>query len=938
MGVPNLVPMSYAAITHREPIPFPALPDVSAGRHTSFMDPVMGTTITRVTDARNEGTSNVVAGANGRGTTFHTTSAADHNTFSLNDDYFYYMNSGGATIAYGLNPATGVPFPLAPTTNSPDYAGNTSGTPFTSNVGTRHIGLRNEPDFSYERSGVLIGSLTSAAAGHPTIAEYHFANDTYPTIIDLASLGFNVASGAPDYGDLLAYTSLSNADAIGFYGTAHGERICALFGSANADYSYLVAFLNIDGSVVRILDTRHNMTGTNSSNMAWAGFNPGAQVATTLNGGIDASVQTITVGATTKLTVDGVVRIDNEYITYTSKNSTQLLGCTRGAHGSTAATHSNATNVTPYGYDLHGATMTRDGRYAYLTRADRTLPTPGSGSIYIYDVQANTVVYETLDNSGHHLAGFNRIINQNGRQDAMDWEVRQASDPNNAGAIYYVTGAQTNERYNIAIDGLTVPGNFGIADHSSGNNAKPTQPDAPFFIGDYRYFDGTHDPYDFTWRANAEWDDEIFAASPKSPGVNQFWRFTQHRSKVRGSLKATGTVSWSSSSNPTTLTGSGTSFLSQVAVGDPISVNSWDGSSTHTLTSGESRIVTAIADDTHLTVDTAFTTTATGQNLFVAFKGSGLAVFYFTPRPNVSQKGRFALYTSNWNGRLGVPYRTDTSHDAFRTDVFLVALPTNPPTAPTLSSITVDNQTDTTVRVNGTVGTAIGDFTVQYSIDTDYDSWKADYLLATGARTVTITGLAAGTTYNYRVVSRNRGAASSYTTGTFTTTGGEEEEEEGNPVTWTTLVNATVLNTDELTKTGGSDGSEDAGAVSVETIASGNGFVQFTVPPGGYPSVLHGTIGLSNDITGTAHGITDFCLKLSTGFAEYRDNGSYQGEFAIAAGDVIKIAVEGGNVKYYKNGSVLRTITAPTITYPLYVDASLYKSGALLKTVLIRDN
>lgn len=58
-----------------------------------------------------------------------------------------------------------------------------------------------------------------------------------------------------------------------------------------------------------------------------------------------------------------------------------------------------------------------------------------------------------------------------------------------------------------------------------------------------------------------------------------------------------------------------------------------------------------------------------------------------------------------------------------------------------------------------------------------------------------------------------------------------------------------------------------------------------------------------------------------------RENNVYRSDTPIAAGDVFKVAVVGGVVKYSKNGVVFYTSTvAPT--YPLLVDASLLNAGA----------
>lgn len=50
------------------------------------------------------------------------------------------------------------------------------------------------------------------------------------------------------------------------------------------------------------------------------------------------------------------------------------------------------------------------------------------------------------------------------------------------------------------------------------------------------------------------------------------------------------------------------------------------------------------------------------------------------------------------------------------------------------------------------------------------------------------------------------------------------------PVTWTGLVNAATIGpaNNGLQKTGGCNGCADAGAYSVQTLASGDGYVEFT--------------------------------------------------------------------------------------------------------------
>ncbi len=151
---------------------------------------------------------------------------------------------------------------------------------------------------------------------------------------------------------------------------------------------------------------------------------------------------------------------------------------------------------------------------------------------------------------------------------------------------------------------------------------------------------------------------------------------------------------------------------------------------------------------------------------------------------------------------------------------------------------------------------------------------------------------------------------------TGSTTGG------GGGVVWTSLVNATATG-GSLQKSGGCDGCDDAGAVSQQQIASGDGGVQFTASE---TSAIR-YIGLSHGNTDTHLTDVDFAIRLGSGYAEVRENNVYRSDTLTRAGDVFKVAVVGGVVKYFKNGAVFYTSTvAPT--YPLLVDTSLLSAGA----------
>jgi predicted amidohydrolase len=150
-------------------------------------------------------------------------------------------------------------------------------------------------------------------------------------------------------------------------------------------------------------------------------------------------------------------------------------------------------------------------------------------------------------------------------------------------------------------------------------------------------------------------------------------------------------------------------------------------------------------------------------------------------------------------------------------------------------------------------------------------------------------------------------------------------------VSWTSLVRVTASAT-SLRKTSGCDGCQDAGAVSVDTIASGNGYVELTVDQ----TNTHRVIGLSNGNTDTTRADIDFGLNFWAGTTvDVRENGVYRAETNYAVGDVFRIAVEAGAVSFYKNGvRFYRSTRAPV--YPLLVDTSFFTLGGSVSGVVLR--
>jgi hypothetical protein len=149
------------------------------------------------------------------------------------------------------------------------------------------------------------------------------------------------------------------------------------------------------------------------------------------------------------------------------------------------------------------------------------------------------------------------------------------------------------------------------------------------------------------------------------------------------------------------------------------------------------------------------------------------------------------------------------------------------------------------------------------------------------------------------------------------------------PVVWTSPVKVAV-DGNSITKTAGCEGCADAGAISQQTIASGDGFVEFKVSANAYL-----TVGLSTGNPGTSGSEIKFGLRFFPGFAvQVRESGVFKAGWTSVAGALYKIAVEGGAVKYYDNGA-LKYTSAQAPTYPLLVDTSLLTLGASVQNAMI---
>jgi len=121
----------------------------------------------------------------------------------------------------------------------------------------------------------------------------------------------------------------------------------------------------------------------------WGGVITGVAL-TQLNGAINNSVTTVVVDSTTGFPAAGVIAIDAELISYTSKTGTDFLGCTRGYSGTTAASHLNnaltynATNYYGWGQSASQTSNTQLRLWSQSNFGEELLFSPRQGALYLW--------------------------------------------------------------------------------------------------------------------------------------------------------------------------------------------------------------------------------------------------------------------------------------------------------------------------------------------------------------------------------------------------------------------------------------------------------------------------------------------------------------------------------------------------------------------------
>src|SRR3989344_8453740 len=153
-------------------------------------------------------------------------------------------------------------------------------------------------------------------------------------------------------------------------------------------------------------------------------------------------------------------------------------------------------------------------------------------------------------------------------------------------------------------------------------------------------------------------------------------------------------------------------------------------------------------------------------------------------------------------------------------------------------------------------------------------------------------------------------------------------------VIWTNAVGMNVSG-NNLSKTTVNNWG-NGGASSVQNITSGDGYVEFTTNETNTTKFA----GLSKGDPNQDYKQINFALGLNASGQIYISENTvlkYGPAGSYVPGDIFKVAVESGVVKYYKNGTIFYT-SSQVPSYPLLFDTSLHHTGTTVTNAKIFSN
>ena len=153
----------------------------------------------------------------------------------------------------------------------------------------------------------------------------------------------------------------------------------------------------------------------------------------------------------------------------------------------------------------------------------------------------------------------------------------------------------------------------------------------------------------------------------------------------------------------------------------------------------------------------------------------------------------------------------------------------------------------------------------------------------------------------------------------------EDAADPFTPVQWG-AVTKSLAGAGTLTKIAGCDGCPDAGAVSLHQLPAGEGSVELVPAPG--HRLFAGLADVSTTLPSPASLPYAFSFWPDGGW-DVRERGVYKTEGRLTDGDVFRIVVAAGTVRYFRNGQLVYTSTVPAAS-PLRFGATLYSRNASL--------
>jgi hypothetical protein len=157
----------------------------------------------------------------------------------------------------------------------------------------------------------------------------------------------------------------------------------------------------------------------------------------------------------------------------------------------------------------------------------------------------------------------------------------------------------------------------------------------------------------------------------------------------------------------------------------------------------------------------------------------------------------------------------------------------------------------------------------------------------------------------------------------------------GYAVSWTEIVNLTLNSDNSLVKSTGSNGWANAGAaISVNQLQPNqNGWMQFTTNS----SLVTGQtmLGLSNFRTEITYATINYALYFNNGNVTIYENGNLiSSHGTYTTGETFRISREGALIKYYRGGTVIRSLTV-SADLVLNADVSVNTVGGYVPPVTV---